>query len=40
MTAFSDPPTWVSEAVIYQIFPDRFRRSGKVSAQRDLPLQP
>ena len=40
MTAFSDPPTWVSEAVIYQIFPDRFRRSGKVAAQSDLPLQP
>ena len=26
--------------MIYQIFPDRFRRSGMVDAQRDLPLQP
>ena len=30
----------MAEAVIYQIFPDRFRRSGTVAAQRDLPLQP
>ncbi len=27
---FSDPPSWVQEAVFYQIFPDRFARSGRV----------
>ena len=38
--AFNDPPDWVSKAVIYQIFPDRFRRSGKVVDQRSLQLKP
>ena len=33
-------PAWVSEAVVYQIFPDRFRRSGRVKAQSSLVLQP
>ena len=33
-------PSWVSEAVVYQIFPDRFRRSGRVKAQSSLALQP
>ena len=33
-------PAWVSEAVVYQIFPDRFRRSGRVKAQSSLALQP
>ena len=37
-TPFSDPPSWVSEAVIYQIFPDRFRRSGRVQAQSHLSI--
>ena len=32
-------PTWVSDAVVYQIFPDRFRRSGRVNHQRTLKLQ-
>lgn len=30
----------MAESVIYQIFPDRFRRSGAVTEQRHLPLQP
>ena len=39
-TPFRDPPAWVADAVIYQIFPDRFRRSGQVKAQRHLELKP
>ena len=39
-TAYSDPPAWVAEAVIYQIFPDRFRCSGRVEEQRLLALKP
>ena len=38
--AFNDPPEWVSNAVLYQIFPDRFRCSGRVVAQRSLSLKP
>ena len=38
--AFNDPPEWVSNAVLYQIFPDRFRCSGRVLAQRSLSLKP
>ena len=30
----------MADAVIYQIFPDRFRRSGRVEAQRHLALKP
>ena len=30
----------MAEAVIYQIFPDRFRRSGRVEEQRLLALKP
>jgi len=33
-------PAWVAEAVVYQVFPDRFRRSGRVAAQQGLALQP
>ncbi|MFM7313539.1 MAG: alpha-amylase family glycosyl hydrolase, partial [Cyanobium sp.] len=33
-------PAWVADAVVYQIFPDRFRRSGRVEAQRGLALLP
>ena len=40
ITPFEDPPAWVADAVVYQIFPDRFRRSGQVAAQRHLALQP
>ncbi|MEZ6125078.1 MAG: glycoside hydrolase family 13 protein [Planctomycetaceae bacterium] len=29
-------PAWVHKAVFYQIFPDRFRRSGRVSADAEL----
>lgn len=29
-TPLSTPPSWIKDAVFYQIFPDRFRRSGKV----------
>ena len=38
--ACSRPPAWVRDAVVAQIFPDRFRRSGRVAAQRGLTLQP
>lgn len=38
-TPFQDPPAWVADAVIYQIFPDRFRCSGRVHEQRPLTLQ-
>ncbi len=33
-------PAWVAHAVVYQIFPDRFRRSGHVKAQEGLALMP
>ena len=39
-TPFNDPPAWVADAVVYQIFPDRFRRSGRVKAQKHLTLDP
>ena len=39
-SAFTRPPAWVAEAVVAQIFPDRFRRSSRVAAQRGLALQP
>ena len=39
-TLFSDPPAWVTEAVIYQVFPDRFRRSARVEAQQHLKFKP
>ena len=29
-TPLSSPPRWIKDAVFYQIFPDRFRRSGTV----------
>lgn len=28
LTAFGAPPAWASEAVVYQVFPDRFARSA------------
>jgi neopullulanase len=31
-----DPPAWVRDAVFYQVFPDRFARSGRVPAPGDL----
>ena len=33
-------PDWVKHAVFYQIFPDRFARSGRVAAQEDVALKP
>jgi len=33
-------PDWVKHAVFYQIFPDRFARSGRVEAQDGLTLKP
>jgi hypothetical protein len=39
-SAFIRPPAWVAEAAVAQIFPDRFRRSGRVAAQQGLALQP
>ena len=38
--ALAQPPAWVAEAVVCQIFPDRFRRSGRVPHQQGLALQP
>ncbi|MEA5398974.1 glycoside hydrolase family 13 protein [Synechococcus sp. BA-124 BA4] len=39
-SASTAAPAWVAEAVVYQIFPDRFRRSGRVAAQDGLELMP
>lgn len=39
-TASPAHPAWVADAVVYQIFPDRFRRSGRMGAQADLALRP
>ena len=38
--ALADPPAWVADAVVCQIFPDRFRRSERAPQQRGLALQP
>ena len=35
-TALDRPPAWVADAVFYQIFPDRFARSGRVPAPGPL----
>jgi neopullulanase len=35
-TRLGDPPAWVTDAVFYQVFPDRFRRSGRVDAPGPL----
>lgn len=34
------PPDWVQHAVFYQIFPDRFARSGQVPHQDEVRLKP
>lgn len=31
VNAFPPPPTWARDAVVYEIFPDRFRKSGRVT---------
>jgi glycosidase len=36
VSALSDKPAWVSDAVFYQIFPDRFARSKRVSKPANL----
>ncbi|WP_320668220.1 glycoside hydrolase family 13 protein [Prochlorococcus sp. MIT 1307] len=36
---FCKPPGWVSDAIAYQIFPDRFRRSGHVGVDQGWDLQ-
>ena len=36
LTAFGAPPAWAGEAVVYQIFPDRFARSAGQDS-RDVP---
>ncbi len=33
-------PDWVKHAVFYQIFPDRFARSGQVAHQEEVELKP
>lgn len=37
--SFLLPPEWARDAVVYQIFPDRFRRSGRVAEQHGLAIQ-
>ncbi len=37
--SFLKTPSWVSEAVVYEIFPDRFCRSGHVEDQEGLLFQ-
>ena len=29
-SAFNEPPSWVSDAIFYQIFPDRFASSDRL----------
>ncbi len=38
-TRLNEPPAWVQDAVFYQIFPDRFARSGKTE-QPTAQLEP
>ena len=33
-------PKWVGEAIVYEIFPDRFRRSERVDHHRTISLKP
>ena len=35
-TAFDQPPAWVADAVFYQIFPDRFASSDRLTKPRNL----
>ncbi len=37
---FSSPPHWVANSFVYQIFPDRFKKSKRVSSNQDLFLEP
>jgi alpha-glucosidase len=36
LVAYDPPPAWARDAVVYQIFPDRFARSA-AAAERELP---
>lgn len=36
MPALNQPPAWVADAVFYQIFPDRFARSGRAPTPSNL----
>lgn len=36
LLAHAPPPVWLGDAVLYQIFPDRFARSGRVDTDRGL----
>lgn len=36
LVAYEPPPAWAGAAVLYQVFPDRFARSGRVSPDRGL----
>ena len=40
MSCLADTPKWVADAVVYQIFPDRFRQSGRAAAQSGLVMRP
>jgi alpha-glucosidase len=33
LTAYDAPPAWSDEAIVYQIFPDRFARSAAADAR-------
>ena len=35
IVAIAENPTWISKSVFYQIFPDRFARSGKININPD-----
>ncbi len=35
-TSFDQPPAWVSDAIFYQIFPDRFASSDRLPKPRNL----
>ncbi len=37
---FLQPPDWIKNAIAYQVFPDRFKKSTKVNEQKDLILKP
>ena len=34
------PPGWIAKSIVYQIFPDRFRCSGRVVANEHLTFRP
>ena len=36
---FKESPSWVESAIVYQIFPDRFRQSGRVEFHQHCVLQ-